>query len=402
MPAILILSASHIHFWVELRHPTPRQTSTSMSDLSLSPIAQPTKRARHEQCSGVGAGDGRVDDASGANGANVGASSAQAGAGGSSVSGSDGATINPSTEMEAFLEEFECSICSKLLYEPVTIPCGHTFCRCCLVRALDAKDTCALCRAVVHVDATRPLPVTHIIATALQRSFPTLYAARASEAGDYGVGTGRLPLFPLNHVVFPGQRFPLHIFEARYRLMLRRVLAGSRRFGLILGGRDIEVGCVLEITQSVPMPDGRSLIETRARERFRVLEKTEVDGYLVGRVQPHPDVLLDENSAAAANANALADRARTILDILSRAPALAVTRGKMNDAPPADASPSSLGLWLAGLLVADTADRQRLLECTDSVARLQEVATLLERYQARIGHEGTSSVDGCHRECVLM
>ena len=43
-----------------------------------------------------------------------------------------------------------------------------------------------------------------------------------------------LPLFPLNTVLFPGQVLPLHIFEERYRLMIRRCLAEDLPFGVVL------------------------------------------------------------------------------------------------------------------------------------------------------------------------
>src|SRR3990167_6026228 len=54
---------------------------------------------------------------------------------------------------ELLSTEFECSLCMKILYQPVTIYCGHTFCRSCLVRTLDHSTKCPLCRQVVHIDA---------------------------------------------------------------------------------------------------------------------------------------------------------------------------------------------------------------------------------------------------------
>lgn len=64
-----------------------------------------------------------------------------------------------------------------------------------------------------------------------------------------------MPLFVLNTVVFPKLEFPMHIFEPRYRLMLRRCLEGQKRFGLVGCKRTPDgrwlpasVGCVLQIT----------------------------------------------------------------------------------------------------------------------------------------------------------
>ena len=41
----------------------------------------------------------------------------------------------------------------------------------------------------------------------------------------------RVPLFPLNLVLFPGQNLPLHIFEQRYKDMLQRCLQNQEPFG---------------------------------------------------------------------------------------------------------------------------------------------------------------------------
>ena len=42
--------------------------------------------------------------------------------------------------------DLECSLCLRLLYNPVTTPCGHTFCCSCLERSLDHQDRCPLCK----------------------------------------------------------------------------------------------------------------------------------------------------------------------------------------------------------------------------------------------------------------
>lgn len=85
-----------------------------------------------------------------------------------------------------------------------------------------------------------------------------------------------LPVFPLDVVLFPGTRMPLHLFEPRYRQMLADVREGTRRFGIIaaipnVGERDLpagRMGCVAEITDVEIMPDGRANIIVVGRERF--------------------------------------------------------------------------------------------------------------------------------------
>ena len=49
-------------------------------------------------------------------------------------------------------DELDCTVCGELLFEPVSLFCGHAFCRPCLVRAMDYSTCCPLCRTVVHID----------------------------------------------------------------------------------------------------------------------------------------------------------------------------------------------------------------------------------------------------------
>jgi Lon protease-like protein len=46
----------------------------------------------------------------------------------------------------------------------------------------------------------------------------------------------RIPLFPLNVVLYPGATLPLHIFEPRYKLMIQHCLRHNSEFGVILAG----------------------------------------------------------------------------------------------------------------------------------------------------------------------
>ena len=84
----------------------------------------------------------------------------------------------------------------------------------------------------------------------------------------------RLPLFPLNVVLFPGTALPLHIFEPRYRQMLADCLAGTRRFGITPAGAASEspdpgmTGCVAEVKANEELPDGRSNLLVMGGARF--------------------------------------------------------------------------------------------------------------------------------------
>lgn len=103
-----------------------------------------------------------------------------------------------------------------------------------------------------------------------------------------------LPLFPLDVVLFPGTRAPLHIFEDRYRSLLRDILGGDRLFGIVSGAGSEpspgSVGVVAEIVTHQALDDGRSNILVRGAERFVVQELVASDRpYLVAKVVPFTD-----------------------------------------------------------------------------------------------------------------
>lgn len=101
----------------------------------------------------------------------------------------------------------------------------------------------------------------------------------------------RLPLFPLEVVLFPGTPLPLHIFEPRYRTMLADCLAADERFGLLPPARDGSpplsgtVGCIARIRASHELPDGRSNIVVVGERRFLLRQALTADSpYLIGLV----------------------------------------------------------------------------------------------------------------------
>jgi Lon protease-like protein len=84
----------------------------------------------------------------------------------------------------------------------------------------------------------------------------------------------RIPLFPLNVVLYPGATLPLHIFEPRYKLMINHCLRHNREFGVILAGEKgvATVGCTAAITRKLKdYEDGRMDILTQGRVIFHAL-----------------------------------------------------------------------------------------------------------------------------------
>ena len=107
----------------------------------------------------------------------------------------------------------------------------------------------------------------------------------------------RIPLFPLNVVLLPGAELPLHIFEPRYRAMVKICLQEKSEFGMLLSLPKgvAHVGCTAEILEVAKRySGGRMDILTVGRAPFRVVELFTEDAQLEG----HVDYLDDRETPA--------------------------------------------------------------------------------------------------------
>lgn len=84
-----------------------------------------------------------------------------------------------------------------------------------------------------------------------------------------------MPLFPLDLVLLPGELLPLHIFEPRYKEMIRECMESKAEFGVVRAQKKVlnQVGCTAEIVQLIKSyEDGRLDILTTGRRRFALRE----------------------------------------------------------------------------------------------------------------------------------
>jgi Lon protease-like protein len=207
----------------------------------------------------------------------------------------------------------------------------------------------------------------------------------------------RLPLFPLGAVLFPGLVLPLHIFEERYRTLVRELLAQpaeQRRFGVIAirAGRETgvagvtalhEVGCVAAIREVTEHGDGRYDLVTVGTMRFRLLGLHEPQGYLVGEVAGLPEVAGNDAEAALA-APEVQRGFRGYLDALATKGPASITIPTLPD------EPLLLSYLVAAAMVVDLTDRQDLLAQPDAVSRLAAERRLLARETALLTSLGTT------------
>ncbi len=103
-----------------------------------------------------------------------------------------------------------------------------------------------------------------------------------------------LPLIPLNVVLFPGGYLPLHIFEQRYRELVKYCIRNESSFGIVMikEGEEVgetatpcKVGTAVDLVDVDRFPDGRMNVVTSGHSRFEILEVDEKLPYLVARVR---------------------------------------------------------------------------------------------------------------------
>ncbi|KAH8194495.1 hypothetical protein TruAng_011333 [Truncatella angustata] len=216
---------------------------------------------------------------------------------------------------EAVRTEMDCQICYALLLDPLTTTCGHTFCRNCLHRTLGGSEHCPICRRTLMMQPNvlqSDTPSNQRLVNMINGFWADTVAVRAqnvrAELQDELAGDFDIPLFIVS-LAFPAMPTFLHVFEPRYRRMIRRAIEGDRMFGMVAGtqhpqpnGANFrEVGTLLRIVNIEFFPDGRSLLESVGISRFRVTSHGFVDGYPVGRVEKIDDITLADEEAMEAS-----------------------------------------------------------------------------------------------------
>jgi ATP-dependent Lon protease len=194
-----------------------------------------------------------------------------------------------------------------------------------------------------------------------------------------------LPLFPLPDVVlFPQEVLPLHIFEPRYRMLLRTVLETDRRFGVVRWDpqekRMATVGCCAEILQCQTQEDDRSNIVTLGQQRFRVLNVVREAPFRIAMVSWIEDQPDSSDDALAELAGEVTQALRDVVDLT----------GKLIGKPtslPSDLPdlPRELSFWIGSHLGGPVADHQQaLLEMTDTGERLRQEFSLLDQTRRQL------------------
>ena len=201
--------------------------------------------------------------------------------------------------------------------------------------------------------------------------------------GDLSVR--ELPLFPLPEVVlFPNEVLPLHIFESRYRIMLKSVLETDSLFGVVKWDPNTKsmanVGCCAHIIKHQTADDGRSNIITIGQQRFQVLEIVRSTPFYTGMVS----WIDDENSQNLQDLDNLRDSViQALNDVVNLTSKLTNSQKILPDKLPNN--PMELSFWIGAHLGGPVSDeQQRLLEERDTYIRLQREYEMLDHTRKQL------------------
>lgn len=202
-----------------------------------------------------------------------------------------------------------------------------------------------------------------------------------------------LPLFPLDTVLFPGMPLHLHIFEPRYRTLMRRCIEEDKPFGVVLirsglevGGpaQPFDIGCTARIVKVENLPDGRFNLTALGEGRFLIHGLNREQPHLVGRVEELP-LNRPQTLETTIGAHALAPWVRRYLAQIGRlAPDLTVDLTTLQ--LPEDAL--MLLYWSAMLLQIPAVEKQPLLEAGSAGDLLAKVVRLYRRETALLKRTG--------------
>src|SRR5262250_2919471 len=185
----------------------------------------------------------------------------------------------------------------------------------------------------------------------------------------------RIPLFPLNVVLLPGADLPLHIFEPRYREMVRKCLDEQTEFGVLLSLPKgiVRVGCSAEIIDVVKRyPDGRMDILTAGRAPFRIVELLNAQSFAEDQLlEGQVDYLDDKEPSANPRMR------RELIELYEVCHTIVYGDYPRNVQ---SETPEKLSYLVAGTLPMDLMCKQQLLELRSEADRQERLVTYLREW----------------------
>jgi Lon protease-like protein len=204
-----------------------------------------------------------------------------------------------------------------------------------------------------------------------------------SEATERVLGVKYLPIFPLPVVLFPNELLPLHIFEPRYRQMLKDIQIGNNLFGISYFNQeetDLEkppagsIGCVAEVREVQTLEDGRSNILTVGVIRYEIEEYIDSgEPYLTAKVLFFEDFEEEDGLL-----NPLADKVFELFKrVAAAAQELSGQTGKLPELPQAE--PQILSFLVAAAFNLPNEVKTQFVQTRSTVERLDKMEDILKQ-----------------------
>lgn len=204
-----------------------------------------------------------------------------------------------------------------------------------------------------------------------------------SEATERVLGVKQLPIFPLPLVLFPNELLPLHIFEPRYRQMLKDIQLGNNFFGIsYFNAEEMDwekpeigsIGCVAELREAQTLDDGRSNILTIGLIRYEIDSYIDSDEpYLVAEVSFFEDFEEDETIL-----NPLADKVFSLFRrVANAAQELSGQTGRLPEITQAE--PQMLSFLVAAAFNLPNDVKTKFLHTRSTVERLDKMEDILKQ-----------------------
>src|SRR3954451_1628914 len=183
-------------------------------------------------------------------------------------------------------------------------------------------------------------------------------------------------LFPLELVLLPSERVPLHIFEDRYKELISECLAGETQFGLILETEEglREIGTLTGVIEVIhTFDDGRMNVLVEGHERFRLAQETDGRSFRTAEIEPVED---DDETPTEAEIEDAMELFRRLVQ---------VAEAEEIEEPAGGAT--ALSYQLAAKVDFGHELKQELLELRSERQRLVRLAELLEKAVAGLTRE---------------
>lgn len=202
-----------------------------------------------------------------------------------------------------------------------------------------------------------------------------------SEASEKVLGIKHLPLFPLPLVLLPNELLPLHIFEPRYRQMLKDIGLEKNLFGVTYFNEENTlakkppidtIGCVAEVREIQTLPDGRSNLLAVGVIRYRLLDYVETgDQYFVGDVE-----FFEDDAEEELILQPLAEEVFVLFKRIAKAAhKLSGERGKFPDIPQAE--PQALSFLVTAAFNLEPEMKYKMIETRSTIERLDKLREIL-------------------------